>query len=140
MCCLKPNRNKEFKAITEKLKESSIKEVKGSQNLRKRGETLKDQTPKPKENARQQCQMANIPTIRGCCEELDKSPHIQTKKKSIKQSSVRSCDGMMTSENKFSHALPQKIDYSKLVPYFGYRPVCQETSNLLEHRVTEWRL
>ena len=46
--------------------------------------------------------MAITLTIRGCCEELDKSPHILTKKKSIKQSSIRSCDGIMTLENKKS--------------------------------------
>ena len=91
---------KEDKAITEKLKESLRKEVKDSQNLGKRGETLKDQTPKPNKNARPQYKMANTPTIRGCCKELNQSPHIQTKKKSVKQSSIRSYDGMMTLENK----------------------------------------
>ena len=91
---------KEDKAITEKLKDSSIKEVKESQNLGKRGEMLKDQTPKPEKDARPKYEMANTLTIRGCCKELNKLPHIQTKKKSTKQSSVRSCDGMMTLENK----------------------------------------
>ena len=86
------DQKKEFKAITEKLKESLIKEVKESQNLGKRGETLKDQTPTTKGKARQQHHMANVPTIRGCCKELNKLPHIQTKKRSVKQSSIRSCD------------------------------------------------
>ena len=44
--------------------------------------------------------MANTLTIRGCCKELNKSPHIQTKMQSIKQSSTRSCDGMTALENK----------------------------------------
>ena len=44
--------------------------------------------------------MANTLTIRGCCEESNKLPQRQTKKKSTKQSSIRSCDGIMTSENK----------------------------------------
>ena len=43
--------------------------------------------------------MANTLTIRGCCEELNKSPHTQTRKKSIKQSSTRSCNRKMTPEN-----------------------------------------
>ena len=90
---------KEYKAITEKLKESLIKEVKDSQNLGKRGGILKDQTLKPESNVRPQYKMANTLTIRGCCEELNKSPHILTRKKSIKQSSVRNCDGMMIIEN-----------------------------------------
>ena len=91
---------KEDKAITEKLKESLIKQVKDSQNLGKRGEILKEKTLKPESDVRPQYKMANTLTIRGCCKELNKSPHIQTKKESEKQSSIRSCDGMMTLENK----------------------------------------
>ena len=77
---------------TEKSKESLIKEAKDSQNLEKRGEILKEQTPKPESDVRPQYKMANTLTIRGCCKELNKLPHIQTKKKSTKQSSIRSCD------------------------------------------------
>ena len=46
------DQKKEYKAITEKLKESLIKKVKQSQNLGKRGEILKEQTLKPERNAR----------------------------------------------------------------------------------------
>ena len=66
---------KEDKVITEKLKESLIKEIKDSQNLRKRGEILKDQTLKPESDVRPQYKMANTLTIRGCCEESNKLPH-----------------------------------------------------------------
>ena len=45
---------KEDKVITEKLKDSLIKQVKDSQNLGKRGEILKEQTPKPESDVRSQ--------------------------------------------------------------------------------------